>query len=69
MDPQPTHDFPTALAREMARARLSQAELAKRAGVPQSSVSTWLAGKREPSLAAFVAIADALGVKLDRLRA
>lgn len=62
-------DFPAALKREMERRGLSQSELAKLAGVSQGAVSMWLGGTREPGASALFRLADALGVKVDRLRA
>jgi transcriptional regulator with XRE-family HTH domain len=64
----PTPDFADALAREMKAAGLTQAELARRAGVRASAVAYWLRGRRAPGFGALVKVADALGVSLDRLR-
>jgi predicted nucleotidyltransferase/DNA-binding XRE family transcriptional regulator len=49
------------------RARLSQTELARRAGVAQSVISVYESGRREPSLATLARIVKATGhtIKLD----
>lgn len=47
------------------RAGLSQANLGKRAGVPQSVVSAYERGKREPSLATLRHLVQAAGFGLD----
>jgi transcriptional regulator with XRE-family HTH domain len=44
------------------QADISQPELARRSGLPQSSISTWEAGITEPRWSAVVALAKALGV-------
>jgi transcriptional regulator with XRE-family HTH domain len=42
--------------------RLSQAELARRIGVTQSSLSHYESGKRDPALGVFIALVTALEV-------
>jgi predicted nucleotidyltransferase/DNA-binding XRE family transcriptional regulator len=46
------------------RAGLSQVELASRAGVTQSVISAYEAGRREPALATLAALVDATGYEL-----
>jgi predicted nucleotidyltransferase/DNA-binding XRE family transcriptional regulator len=51
------------------RAHLTQAQLADRAGVTQSVISAYEAGRRQPSLPTLSALVDATGFELDmRLR-
>ena len=50
-----------------ARAGLTQQVLAKRAGITGAALSRYESGKNEPTLAALVALADALKVGLDEL--
>jgi hypothetical protein len=47
------------------RSGLSQAELARRAGIPRSVMNVYLRGKREPGANALVRIAAAGGFKLE----
>jgi transcriptional regulator with XRE-family HTH domain len=47
------------------RSGLSQAELARRAGIPRSVMNVYLRGKREPGADALVRIAAAGGFRLD----
>ncbi len=47
------------------RADLSQVELAARAGVPQSVISVYESGKRQPSLPTLEAMIAATGFELD----
>jgi uncharacterized protein len=47
------------------RSRLSQAELARRAGVAQSVISAYESDRREPSLRTFVRLIEATGHQLD----
>jgi transcriptional regulator with XRE-family HTH domain len=46
------------------RSGLSQAELARRAGLPRSVLNAYLKGQREPGVDALLRIAAAAGVKL-----
>lgn len=46
---------------------MTQRELAKRTGIPQSSISLYEKNVREPSLFSFLLIADALEVSADSL--
>lgn len=43
---------------------LSQAELARRAGLPRSVLNTYLRGRREPGAEALLRIASAAGLEL-----
>jgi transcriptional regulator with XRE-family HTH domain len=53
------------IAREILhRSGLSQAELARRAGVPRSVVNAYVRGKREPGADALARLATAGGFKL-----
>lgn len=57
-----------ALLREARRrARLTQAQLAARAGVTQSVISAYESGHRQPALSTLVALIDAAGFELDVL--
>jgi transcriptional regulator with XRE-family HTH domain len=47
------------------RSGLSQAELARRAGIPRSVMNVYLRGKREPGAATLVRIAAAGGFELE----
>jgi putative transcriptional regulator len=47
-------------------AGLSRAELARRAGVPASTLGNWEGGRGFPSLAACLQLAGALGVPVER---
>jgi len=46
------------------RSGLSQAELARRAGLPRSVMNTYLRGKRQPGADALIRIAAAAGLEL-----
>jgi transcriptional regulator with XRE-family HTH domain len=48
-------------------ARLSQAALAKRCGIPLRSYQQWEQGRRTPLLDAAVKLADALEITMDEL--
>ena len=47
------------------RARLSQAELARRAGVTQSVISAYESGHRQPSVPVLAALVEAAGYELE----
>ena len=49
------------------RAGLSRAELARRAGVPVSTLRNWENDRGFPDLAACLRLAEALGVPAERL--
>lgn len=46
------------------RSGLSQAELARRAGLPRSVINVYVRGRREPSAGALVRLASAAGFDL-----
>jgi uncharacterized protein len=46
------------------RSGLSQAELARRAGLPRSVINVYVRGRREPSAGALVRLASAAGLNL-----
>src|SRR5450432_1911552 len=48
-----------------ARAGLSQAELAARAGVTQSVISVYESGRRQPALSTLAALVEATGSRLE----
>lgn len=48
----------------LAHAGISQAELARRTGVSEPTVSQWVKGTRTPSMASMKKIADACGMSL-----
>jgi transcriptional regulator with XRE-family HTH domain len=48
-------------------AALSQAELAKKAGISLRQLARYEAGDQQPVLSAAVALADALGISMDQL--
>ncbi len=48
----------------LSRSGLSQAELARRAGMPRSVVNAYVRGKREPGAAALARLAAAAGLEL-----
>jgi len=52
------------LAEVLDRSELSQAELARRAGLPRSVLNAYLKGNREPGADALLRIAAAGGVRL-----
>lgn len=54
--------FPARLKQLRAAARMTQRELADRAGVHIDTVAKWEAGGREPLLTQLAALARALGV-------
>ena len=49
-------------------ARLTQGQLAEKAGVKRGAIARWELGTREPSWSNVVALADALGVSCDEFR-
>ncbi|HEV3047316.1 MAG TPA: helix-turn-helix domain-containing protein [Solirubrobacteraceae bacterium] len=53
------------IARAGARSRLSQAELARRAGLDRSVLNAYAHGRRQPSVAALARIAHAAGLELE----
>jgi transcriptional regulator with XRE-family HTH domain len=53
------------IADVLERSGLSQAELARRAGMPRTVLNAYLRGHREPGADALLRIAAAGGVKLD----
>jgi len=55
----------TLLAEVLRRSGLSQAELARRSGVPRSVLNAYLRGSREPGADALMRIAAAGGLGLD----
>lgn len=55
----------TLIAEIGSRSRLSQAELARRAGLDRSVVSAYARGRRQPSVAALGRIANGAGLKLE----
>lgn len=55
------------LRRRIEEAGLTQRELARRAGLAESTVSQYLQAKREPTLLSLRALADALGCPADDL--
>lgn len=48
----------------LSRSGLSQAELARRAGMPRSVVNAYVRGKREPGIDSLSRLAAAAGLKL-----
>lgn len=64
-----TTAFSTRLRTELDRSRLSQAELARRIGVSQQTVSKWLSGETQPRLKLVPRLAQALDVTAVELSA
>lgn len=56
------------VARIVEDAGLSQAELARRAGIPRSVLNVYLRGKREPGADALIGLAAAAGFDLEPTR-
>jgi len=56
--------FAQRLAKLMDQAGLSQSDLAREAKLPRQTVSKFLLGQRQPSLACVLALAKALNVSL-----
>jgi transcriptional regulator with XRE-family HTH domain len=64
------NDLAAALIAEIgSRSGLSQAELARRAGLDRSTVSAYAHGRRQPSVAALGRIANGAGLKLEMVNA
>jgi transcriptional regulator with XRE-family HTH domain len=65
--PQSRASTPTAslVGRILAKGGVSQAELARRAGLPRSVLNVYLHGHREPGSDALAKIAAAAGLELD----
>lgn len=61
-------DLADHIQRHRARLRLSQAELAKRVGVRQATVSDWESRKAIPTPANVAAMAEAFGISAEELR-
>ena len=57
------------IARARAAAGLTQAALARRSGEPQSVISAYERGRRQPSVAAFQRLIEASGFQLIIVRA
>lgn len=55
------------LARVLAERNMSQADLAKAAGLSQAAVSKYLSGKADPRLSTLLTIADAAGCDVGEL--
>jgi len=54
----------TLIAEILEKSGLTQAELARRAGLPRSVLNAYLHGNREPGVEALLRLAGAAGVKL-----
>lgn len=54
---------------EIAAAGMSKVELAKKAGIPNSTLARYLKGERDIPLPVFAGIADALGITYVELSA
>ena len=57
--------FPARLRELRTKSGLSQTELSKRSGVPQTTIAAYEVGRNAPSWAAAVRLATTLGVSLD----
>ncbi len=55
------------IAELMKSEKLTQTELSKRLHVGQSSISEWLSGKKEPSVASLWLLADYFDTDIDYL--
>src|SRR4029450_837426 len=60
-------DISEVLRSRRAALALSQAELAKKAGISLRQLARYEAGDQQPVLSAAVALADALGISMDEL--
>lgn len=69
LTPSGTATFGEWLRRELDRAGLSQTELARRMGASPGTISTWANGRRVPGAKSGPALAEALGVPPERVRA
>lgn len=63
----PMTDFPANVRAVLTAKKLRQTELARRLKVSPAMISQWLSGKRRPTLATILRIADALNVRPSRL--
>lgn len=61
------HEFAKTLNGHMERRDMSQRELAKRAGVSESTISDLRKGERMPSVKTIINISDVFKVKTDEL--
>ncbi len=59
--------FSEKLFAKLAEVEISQSELARRSGVPQSTVSAYMLGTNKPSWAHVQALAKALGITCNEL--
>jgi transcriptional regulator with XRE-family HTH domain len=60
-------DFPVVLKKLLEEQSVKKAELGRRTGITDASISRYVSGKEQPTLTNAVKIADALGVSLDLL--
>jgi transcriptional regulator with XRE-family HTH domain len=60
--------IPELLNEMLSKSGLSQAELARRAGIPRSVLNVYLRGRREPGAAALLRIVNAAGYELTPAR-
>lgn len=71
MSPTPTRYLPSSaalVAEIQRRSHLSQAALARRAGLPRSVLNVYLHGRREPGADALIRLAAAAGFGLELTR-
>lgn len=59
--------FDSILRAERARRKLSQKDLAEKAGISRASIANYELGTSEPGINALKAIADAFGMTTDEL--
>ncbi|WCO66377.1 helix-turn-helix transcriptional regulator [Iamia majanohamensis] len=69
MTSSPDSAFSTRLRGELAASGLSQAELARRVGVSQQTVSKWLAAETQPRIKVVPLLAEALDLSPTELSA